>query len=532
MPAAAAGVADNAFATALNHPRWVSGLPNGDLLVAETNAPPKPEDNKGIKGAIMKKVQGRAGAGTPSANRIILLRDADGDGVAETKTVFIANLHSPFGMALVGKDLHVANTDAVLRFPYTAGQTQISAKGVQLTDLPGGPINHHWTKNIIASPDGTKLYATAGSNSNVAENGMPAEVGRAAIHEIDLATGKKQPPGIGADWWLLGIGFIEISAIAGAIELIVGILFIRAPGMTLMRMPVFAWAMLVVAFMIVFAFPAVIAGTTLLELERAFDWPFFIAARGGDPVLWQHQFWFFGHPEVYIIFLPAASLVSMMIPTLARTPLAGCRAVVAALIAVGVISFALWAHHMFTARLGSLQVLLVSAASLIVVGPTSVQVFAWIATLWRGRWPALRRIGVGLRDIVGRCRCRDGPGPTVEAGRCAHPPDGCRGHRLVAGRRGLGIRPVRSCQRWTRAARQCLERDGCGTAVVANPPWRRRRCDGHLPAGPPVERPADADEPGNAGQHRIVLALHGAAGRADRGGRSMAAPRDGMSARG
>jgi len=198
-------------------------------------------------------------------------------------------------------------------------------------------------------------------------------------------TSAEYSPGIGADWWLLGIGFIEISAIAGAIELIVGILFTRAPGMTLMRMPIFAWAMLVVAFMIVFAFPAVIAGTTLLELERAFDWPFFIAARGGDPVLWQHLFWFFGHPEVYIIFLPAAGLVSMMIPTLARTPLAGYRAVVAALIAVGVISFALWAHHMFTAGLGSLQVLLVSAASLIVVVPTSVQVFAWIATLWRGR---------------------------------------------------------------------------------------------------------------------------------------------------
>ncbi len=198
-------------------------------------------------------------------------------------------------------------------------------------------------------------------------------------------TSAEYSPGIGADWWLLGIGFIEISAIAGAIELIIGILFTRAPGMTLARMPVFAWAMLVVAFMIVFAFPAIIAGTTLLELERAFDWPFFIAARGGDPVLWQHLFWFFGHPEVYIIFLPAAGLVSMMIPTLARTPLAGYRAVVAALIGVGVISFALWAHHMFTAGLGSLQVLLVSAASLIVAVPTSVQVFAWIATLWRGR---------------------------------------------------------------------------------------------------------------------------------------------------
>ena len=197
-------------------------------------------------------------------------------------------------------------------------------------------------------------------------------------------TSTEHSPGIGADFWLLGIGFIEISAIAGAIELIIGILFTRAPGMTLSRMPVFAWAMLVVAFMIVFAFPAVIAGTTLLEMERAFDWPFFIAERGGDAVLWQHLFWFFGHPEVYIIFLPAAGLVSMMIPTLARTPLVGYRAVVMALAAVGVISFALWAHHMFTAGLGHWKLLLVSAASLAVAVPTAMQVFAWIATLWRG----------------------------------------------------------------------------------------------------------------------------------------------------
>ena len=198
-------------------------------------------------------------------------------------------------------------------------------------------------------------------------------------------TSREHSPGIGADFWLLGIGFIEISAIAGAIELIIGILFTRAPGMTLARMPVFAWAMLVVAFMIVFAFPAVIAGTTLLELERAFDWPFFIADRGGDAVLWQHLFWFFGHPEVYIIFLPAAGLVSMMVPTLAGTPLVGYRAVVLSLIAVGTVSFALWAHHMFTAGLGPWQVMLVSAASLVVAVPTAVQVFAWIATLWRGR---------------------------------------------------------------------------------------------------------------------------------------------------
>jgi cytochrome c oxidase subunit I+III len=198
-------------------------------------------------------------------------------------------------------------------------------------------------------------------------------------------TGKEQSPGIGADFWLLGIGFIEISAIAGAIELIIGILFTRAPGMKLSQMPVFAWAMLVSSLMVIFAFPAVIAGTLLLEMERAFDWPFFIAARGGDPLLWQHLFWFFGHPEVYIIFLPAAGMVSMMVPTMARTPLVGTKAVNTALVAVGIISFLLWAHHMFTAGLGSMALTLVSVASFAVAVPTAVQVFAWIATFWQGR---------------------------------------------------------------------------------------------------------------------------------------------------
>jgi len=197
-------------------------------------------------------------------------------------------------------------------------------------------------------------------------------------------TGKEHSPGVGADWWLLGIGFIEISAIAGAIELIIGVLFTRAPGMSLGKMPVFAWAMLVTALMIVFAFPAIIAGTLLLEMERAFDWPFFIPARGGDPLLWQHLFWFFGHPEVYIIFLPAAGMVSMMVPALARTPLVGYRWTVAALCGVGLLSFALWVHHMFTAGLGTFSMYLVSAASFAVAVPSAVQVFAWIATFWRG----------------------------------------------------------------------------------------------------------------------------------------------------
>ena len=188
-PQAAEGLAVRAYASGLDHPRWLYVLPNGDVLVAETNAPPKPEDGKGIKGWFMKKVQKRAGAGVPSANRITLLRDADGDGIAETRTVFLEGLNSPFGMALVGNELYVANTDAVLRFPYMPGVSRIATPGVKVADLPAGAINHHWTKNIIASRDGKRLYATVGSNSNVAENGMKAEEDRAAILEIDLATG-------------------------------------------------------------------------------------------------------------------------------------------------------------------------------------------------------------------------------------------------------------------------------------------------------------------------------------------------------
>ncbi len=191
-PAAAPGVAVNAFATGLHHPRWVYVLPNGDVLVAETNSPPKPDDTDGIKGAVAKKVQARAGAAAPTANRIVLLRDADGDGVAETSTVFIDHLNSPFGMALVGNTLYVADTDAVLKFPYTTGATSIPTAGTKVTDLPAGTINHHWTKNIIASADGRKLYATTGSNSNAGENGIEAEAGRAGIWEIDLATGSKR----------------------------------------------------------------------------------------------------------------------------------------------------------------------------------------------------------------------------------------------------------------------------------------------------------------------------------------------------
>jgi glucose/arabinose dehydrogenase len=190
MPSTAAGLRVTTFASGLDHPRWMLVLPNGDVLVAESNAPPKPDDSGGIRGWAMGLVMGRAGAGVPSANRITLLRDADGDGTAETREVFLQGLNSPFGMALVGTDLYVANTDAVLRFPYQPGQTRIAGPGNRLVDLPAGPINHHWTKNLIASPDGTRLYVTVGSNSNVAERGLPAEEGRAAIWEVDRATGE------------------------------------------------------------------------------------------------------------------------------------------------------------------------------------------------------------------------------------------------------------------------------------------------------------------------------------------------------
>ncbi|KRE11717.1 cytochrome B [Bosea sp. Root483D1] len=198
-------------------------------------------------------------------------------------------------------------------------------------------------------------------------------------------TGTRYSPDIGVDWWLLGIGFIEISAIAGAIEIIVGVLRTRAPGMTLARMPIFAWTMLIFAFMVVFAFPAVILATILLELERAFDWPFFIAARGGDPLLWQHLFWFFGHPEVYIIFLPAAGMVSMIVPAMTGASLVGYRLIVVALIAVGFFSFGLWVHHMFTTGIPARSLGFFSAASMAVAVPSGIQVFAWIATIAAGR---------------------------------------------------------------------------------------------------------------------------------------------------
>jgi glucose/arabinose dehydrogenase len=191
-PTAPPGVAVTAFASGLQHPRWIYVLPNGDVLVAETDAPARPDEGKGFKGRIMSMMIRKAGSGTSSANRITLLRDADGDGVAETRSVFLEHLNSPFGMALVGNDLYVANTDAVMRYPYQPGHTRITDAGTKLADLPAGARNHHWTKSLIASPDGTRLYATVGSNSNVAENGIEEEEGRAAIWEIELPSGRKR----------------------------------------------------------------------------------------------------------------------------------------------------------------------------------------------------------------------------------------------------------------------------------------------------------------------------------------------------
>ena len=203
-PVAAPGLTVNAYASELEHPRWLYVLPNGDVLVAETNAPERPDDGKGIQGWIMGMVMKRAGATVPSANRITLLRDADGDGQAEVRSTFLEGLSSPFGMALVDRTLYVANTDAVMSFDYQDGATQIAGPGRNVVDLPAGTINHHWTKNIIASRNGSLLYVTSGSNSNVAENGMENEANRAAILEIDprarqvrlFASGLRNPNGL------------------------------------------------------------------------------------------------------------------------------------------------------------------------------------------------------------------------------------------------------------------------------------------------------------------------------------------------
>lgn len=189
-PVPAAGLRVQAFAAGLTHPRWLLPLPNGDVLVSEANAPAGRKGDGGIRGWVAKLLMRRAGAGGESPNRIVLLRDADGDGVAEQRSVLLSGLNSPVGMALVGDQLYVAEADKLTRFPFHVGETRISAPGVKVVDLPGGPINHHWVKTVLASADGTKLYVSIGSNSNVGENGMAAETDRADIWEVDAGTGE------------------------------------------------------------------------------------------------------------------------------------------------------------------------------------------------------------------------------------------------------------------------------------------------------------------------------------------------------
>jgi glucose/arabinose dehydrogenase len=206
MPKPAAGLAVNAFATGLDHPRWLLVLPNGDVLVAETNTPKK-KGMTGFKAWVQRRAMALAGAGVPSPNRIVLLRDADGDGTAETRRVFLQGLNSPFGMALIGDKLFVANTDALLRFDYSEGATAIEQTPTKIADLPAGLLNHHWTKSLAASPDGSRLYVGVGSNSNVGENGLAEEKDRAQVLEIDpssgesrsFATGLRNPVGLASE---------------------------------------------------------------------------------------------------------------------------------------------------------------------------------------------------------------------------------------------------------------------------------------------------------------------------------------------
>ncbi|MFN3817920.1 PQQ-dependent sugar dehydrogenase [Blastomonas sp.] len=194
-PVAAEGLSVVRFADELDHPRSMLVLPNGDVLVAETNSPPR--ENKGIEGFIMRMLMNKAGAGVPSANRISLLRDADGDGRAESKTVLLEGLNSPYGMALVGETLYVANTDAVMAYPYTPGQVKISGAGRKIIDMPAAKPNNHWTRNLLANADGTRLYVAIGSATNIAEKGLEVERGRARIIEINLATGKARNFAVG-----------------------------------------------------------------------------------------------------------------------------------------------------------------------------------------------------------------------------------------------------------------------------------------------------------------------------------------------
>ncbi|HEU5103655.1 MAG TPA: cytochrome c oxidase subunit I [Roseiflexaceae bacterium] len=218
-------------------------------------------------------------------------------------------------------------------------------------------------------------------------------------------TGPEFSPGKGMDFWLLGLNVAEIGAIAGAIEIIISVLRLRAPGMTLSRIPLFAWAMLVTAFMMIFAFTPLIVSSTLLELDRKLGTQFFDPSAGGDPLLWQHLFWFFGHPDVYIQFLPAVGIVSTIIPVFVRRPIAGYPFVAFAIVAIGFLSFGLWVHHMFSAGLPQAALAIFSAASMTIAIPSGLQIFAWLATIWNGRpvWktPFLFAIGFIVTFVLG-----------------------------------------------------------------------------------------------------------------------------------
>ncbi|RVK24618.1 cytochrome c oxidase subunit I [Sinorhizobium meliloti] len=197
--------------------------------------------------------------------------------------------------------------------------------------------------------------------------------------------GPEFSPGKRADFWAQMVTFTEVAALAVAVEIVVTVLKLRAPGMTLDRIPLFVWAMFVNAFLIIFAMPAVMLGSTLLILDRLLDTHFFNQAEGGDPLLWQHLFWFFGHPEVYIIFLPGTAFVSAIVATFARRPVFGYPAIVLSLIATGFLSFGLWVHHMFTTGLPQLGATFFTASSMMIAIPTGIQIFCWIATLWDGK---------------------------------------------------------------------------------------------------------------------------------------------------
>lgn len=218
-------------------------------------------------------------------------------------------------------------------------------------------------------------------------------------------TGPLYSPGINTDFWLIGITFVEISAIAAAVEITVSILKYRAPGMSLDKMPIFAWYALITALMILTGFPPLILGSILLEVERAFGFPFFQADLGGDSLLWQHLFWLFGHPEVYIIFLPAAGVISTILPVMCRTTLLGYAWIVAAAVALAFLSFGLWVHHMFTTGIPHMGLAFFSAASTLVAVPTGVQIFAWIGTMWKGRpdlrLPMLHILGFFFTFVIG-----------------------------------------------------------------------------------------------------------------------------------